>query len=224
VLTVKSPHESGCDAVLHVEAALEVARHRPGRDAAAARQRVRLDADVLARVQPAHSLERAGERHALRIVNARNRRPVAVFVQTAQLALEVDSPHLRIGVAELQRAKRNPDLCDPARFGDARLHIPDAVPVRIVVAPFVRHLRIPLRAGRIGGELVPVAAVVKRVEHDAEAVAAAGVVVLLQVADDDLRRLHVVCEHAEVERVIGIEHAHISVVRRRVAFVRIRSE
>ena len=82
--------------------------------------------------------------------------------------------------------------------------------------PSFGHLRIPLRAGGIGGELVRVAAVVEGVEDDAEAVAAAGVVVLLQVADDDLRGLHVVREDAEIERIVRVEHSYVRVVGRAV--------
>ena len=54
---------------------------------------------------------------------------------------------------------------------DARADVPDAVPVRVVLAPLVRHLRVPLRAGRIDGELVAVALVVEGVDDDPEAVA-----------------------------------------------------
>ena len=169
-------------------------------------------------MQATHPFERSCKRDALRVVDARDRRPVAVFVQAAQFPLEVDAPHLRIGVPEFEGAKRNPDLGGPAGFGDPRLHVPDAVPVGVVIPSLVGHLRIPLCARGIGGELVRVAAVVKGIQDDAEAVTAAGVVVLLQVTDDDFRRLHVVREHTEVERVVCVEDSNVGVVGRVGAF------
>ena len=122
---------------------------------------------------------------------------------------------------ELERAERNPDLRVPAVSVTCVRDVPDAVPVRVVLAPFVRHLRIPLRARRIGRELVAVALVVEGVEDDAEAVAAVGVEVLLQVVDDDAAGIVVAGEHAEIERVVVVEDAHLGVEGRRLAFARV---
>ena len=75
----------------------------------------------------------------------------------------------------------------------------------VLVAALVGHLRVPLRAGRVDRELVAVALVVERVDDDLEAVGVAGVEVLAQLVDDDLARLVVLGEHADVERAVVVE-------------------
>ena len=137
---------------------------------------------------------------------------MTVLVQPSHLPFEIDAPRLDIAAAESQRAKRNSDLCAPAGLPHARAHVPDAVPIGVVLAPLVRHLRIPLGAGRIGRELIRIPFVMKRIEHDAEPVAVAGAEVLLQVVDDDARRLVVAGEYPEAQRLIVIEHTDLGVV------------
>src|SRR6187200_2044684 len=117
---------------------------------------------------------------------------MTVFVEPPHLAFEVDAPRLDIAGAEPQRAEWNSDLRVPTRFRDARAHLPDAVPIGVVLPPFVRHLRVPLRPRRIDGELIRIPLVMKRIQNDPEPVAVARGEIFLQVIDDDPPRLVVV--------------------------------
>src|SRR5215510_12184972 len=146
---------------------------------------------------------------------------MAIPVQPPELAFEINAPDLRILVTEFQRTEWNPDLGGPPGFRDAGLDVPDTVPVRVVVPPLTGHLGIPLGTSGIGRELISVPSVVEGVEDDSKAVAAPGVVVLLEVADDDFRGLHVVGKHTEIERILCIENANVRVVGRRIAFARL---
>ena len=146
---------------------------------------------------------------------------MTVFVQPPHLSLEVDAPRLDIAGVEPQRPERNSDLRVPPGFTDARAHVPDAIPIGVVLAPLVRHLRVPLGTRGIGGELIRVPLVVKRIQNDTESVAVAGAEVLLQVVDDDPRGLVVVGEHPEVQSLIVIEHTDLGVVGRRRALARL---
>ena len=69
-----------------------------------------------------------------------------------------------------------------------------------------------VRTGRTG---------MKRIQNDPEPVAVARGEILLQVIDDDPRRLVVVGEHTEVQRLVVIEHSNLGVVGRRRAFTRL---
>src|SRR6185436_10336912 len=104
---------------------------------ARAAERVRLDLDVLTRAQSVQPFDRAGERDALDVVNAWDGCPVAVFVQPADLPFEVDAPGLRVfDRVEFHGTERNPDLGVPTGLRDPRGYVPDAVPVRVALAPF----------------------------------------------------------------------------------------
>ena len=107
---------------------------------------------------------------------------------------------------------------------DPRADVPDAVPVGVDLAPLVRHLRVPLGAGRVGRELEAVALVGEGVDDHEEPVARRGVEVLLQVADDDRRRLVVAGEDAEVERLVVVKHARPRCRRWRAGPRAVRSE
>ena len=154
-------------------------------------------------------------------MNASERRPVTVLITPPEAALKINAPGLHRLGTKFQGLERNLDLRVPAVGANARADIPDAVPVGVVVTPFVRHLRIPLCAHRIDGELVAVALVVEGVDHHLEAVGRAGVEVLAQLVDDDLAGLGVLGEHADVERAVVIEQPDFGVVGRRRAFARI---
>jgi hypothetical protein len=104
-------------------------------------------------------------------VNARQRRPIAVLVDAAQTPHEVDAPRLDIVRVEFQCAERNANFGKPTIFDDTRFHVPDAIPVRVVFATFVRHLRVPLRAHWVDRKLIAIAAIVERVKDNLEAVA-----------------------------------------------------
>ena len=151
-------------------------------------------------------------------MNTAQRRPVAVLVLPAQPALEVDAPGLHLVRPELQRLERNLDLGVPPVFTDARADVPDAVPVGVGVAAFVRHLRVPLRAHRVDRELIAVALIVEGVDHDLEAVGVAGVEVLPQLVDDDLGRRRILREHADVEGVVVVEQPDLGFKGRLVEF------
>ena len=166
---------------------------------------VGLDAQVSARPKLPESLDRTRERDALQRVDARQRRPEALFIAPPQAPLEVQAPRLRILFGELQGPKGNADLRIPAILTDSRADVPDPVPVGVDLAPLVGHLRVPLGTRRVGCELEAVAPVGEGVDDDQESVAGARVEVLLQVADDDRRRLVVSGEDAEIERLV-IEH------------------
>ena len=215
------PRQSRRHAVLHVEAGVVVLVERHAGELVQVRERVRLDADVGARPQALQAFISARHRDARQLVNAAQRRPVAVLVLAAQPPLEVDAPVLHRLGTELQRLERNLDLRVPAVFADARADVPDAVPVRVLIAALVRHLRIPLRAARIDRELVAVALVVERVDDDLEAVGGAGVEVLAQLVDDDRAGLGILREHADVDGAIVVQQPDLGLVGRRLALARI---
>src|SRR5262245_35095838 len=104
------PRQTGADAVLHVEPDVGVTRRVGLANRARAGHAVRFHADVLAGPHSAQPFDRAGQRDALQVVDARQRRPVTVLVQPSQLSLEVDAPRLWVAFAEFERPERNPDL------------------------------------------------------------------------------------------------------------------
>ena len=57
----------------------------------------------------------------------------------------------------------------------------------------------------------------ERVKDDAEAIAAFGVKVLLEVVDDEATRFIVFGEYSEIERVVVVDDAHFGVERGRLA-------
>ena len=73
------------------------------------------------------------------------RRPEAVLVETSQPPLEIDAPGLLpAGLNFSVRNGMRSSAYLPV-FADARAHVPDAIPVAVVLAAFVRHLGVELR-------------------------------------------------------------------------------
>ena len=149
-------------------------------------------------------------------MDAPQRRPVTVLIAAAEAPLKVDAPGLHRLRAELQRLERNFDLGVPAVFTDARADIPDAVPIRVLIAALVRHLRVPLRARRVDRKLVAVALILEGIDDDLEAVSVGGVEVLAQLVDDDLRRLGIFREYADVDRAVVVQQLDFGLVGRRL--------
>ncbi len=215
------PRQARCHAVLHIHAGIEISKVGARTDATGARQRVRLDAQVVAGLQALKAFNRSRQRNARKTVNPLHGRPEAVLVQPAQSTLKIDPPRLERFLAELQRAEGNSNLGVPAILADARLHVPHAVPVAVLVTAFVGHLRVPLRARWVHGELITVPLVVKRVDHHLKVIAVTGVEVLAELVDDDLVRLIVLGKHANEQRVIVVEQLDLGVEGRWLAFARV---
>src|SRR6185436_9346208 len=130
-------------------------------------------------------LERARERYTINTVNTGQWRPEAVLVAyiAAQVAMEIDAPGLNVIFTEFETFERNRDLRNPAVFANRGLDVPDSVPVGIILAALIDHLRIALGSGRICPEHVSVAAIVEGVENNLVVVAGIGGEIFPQVAD-----------------------------------------
>ena len=87
---------------------------------------------------------------------------------------------------------------------------------------FADHLSVVLDAGGARAEHEPVLPIAERVEDDEKAVGVGQRRVAAAFgADDELGRA-VVIDDADIERCLGVEHAHFGVFRRRLPFIRRR--
>src|SRR5204862_673753 len=124
--------------VLHVDADVGAARKR----AAGAARRVcggeRLDAQVVPLARVRQPGQRAAERCAIEVVDARHGRPVIDLVLAPDATAEVDAPDPAVAALEPQRLEWNPHFSRPAVATTLRRDGPDRVPARIHFAPFVR--------------------------------------------------------------------------------------
>ena len=202
--------------------------------------RVQLEIPRRRHLQP---LELAGQRQPVQVELARQRRPVRLLVPVPDVALEVDSPRLHGAGRVAQRAERNRELGRPADVGDLGRHLPDAVPVQVEPAPraalllaarplheaaaeaaaalpLVGQLPVVLEPGRVRPEHEPVLLIPVGVEDDLEAVGLDQRRVAPRVRDDDRRGVADEADHPEVDRVAGVDDAHLGALRRRLALVR----
>ena len=174
--------EAGGHAVARIEAdvadRIGVAR-RPARlHVVHAADQERFQPQIEAARDLREAVQLAGHADARQRVGLRDRRPQHAFVLAADVALEVDAPHLRVARHESHGAERNLDLGGPALIVDARRRVPHAVPVAIDVRggaaaaafAFVEDLLFELGAERRGQEHVAVARIVEGVEDDLEVV------------------------------------------------------
>ena len=145
MFTVKSQVSPDVRPSLDVESGIEVALVRVAANSARAAERVWLDAKVVAWFDALQTLDGSGHRHTREAMDPLQRRPEAVLVETSQPPLEIDAPGLLRRRTELQRAEWNAQFRVPPVFADARAHVPDAIPVAVVLAAFVRHLGVELR-------------------------------------------------------------------------------
>ena len=199
-----------------------------------AHEAVRLQLQVQARVleagkaqqvaRPAHAVEPA--------LGAGPRAPQRLLALPANEALHVEAPRLGAVVRRVaQAAKRDRELRRPALGRAARGDPPHRAPVGVVARALVAHQRLELRAVRVGGEQERVPVVVERVDQDRDAVVARPdrpVVearlqqpVALQDPADHPLRLAVERAHADVERRVVVQHAHLGRLARRLALLRL---
>ena len=191
-------------------------------------------------LQPA---QLARQRQPVQVELARQRRPVRLLVPVPDVALEVDAPRQRGARRVAQRAERDGELGGPADVGDRGGHLPDAVPVQVEPAaraalllaprphhqpaadaaaalPFVGELSVVFAPRRVGPEHESVLQVPVGIEHDLEAVGLDQRRVAPRVRDDDRRRVGDEADHAEVDRIVGVDDPYLGALRRRLTLVR----
>src|SRR5439155_18923889 len=100
-------------------------------------------------------------------------------------AAEVNAPDPIGAALEPQRLERNPHLNRPSVAAAFRCDGPDRVPAWIHLPPFIRDLRVELRADGVGHEDEAVAAIGEGVEDQLEAVLLGGIEVFPDVDDDE---------------------------------------
>ena len=184
----------------------------------------------------------AGQRQPVQVELARQRRPVRLLVPVADVALEVDAPRLDGARRVAQGAERDGELGRPRDVGDLRRHLPHAVPVQVEPAPraalllaagpldeaaadasaalaLVGELPVVLEPGRVRPEHEPVLLVAVGVEDDLEAVGLDQRRVAAGVGDDDGGGIANEADHPEVDRLVGVDDAHLGELRRRLALV-----
>ena len=200
------------DRVLQVEAGL-VLGLRLRKRAAAARlaEHVRRELQV-ALARHANPLDRPGLGDLEQIAFLRQRRPERDFVVAANPALEVEAPGLHFLRAEAQGCERDLHLGAPADVGYGGAHGPRRVPILIEAAlaarheltrAFARDLTVVLHAGRRRAEHVAVLAIEQAVDQHAKAVGLLERRVAAAVGGDDLERLIVVGDQADVQRAVS---------------------
>ena len=184
----------------------------------------------------------AGQRQPVEVELAGQRRPVRLLVPVADVALEVDAPRLDGARRVAQGAERDGELGRPPDVGDLRRHLPHAVPVQVEPAPraalllaagpldeaaadasaalaLVGELPVVLEPGRVRPEHEPVLLVAVGVEDDLEAVGLDQRRVAPRVRDDDRGGIADEADHPEVDRLVGVDDAHLGPLRRRLALV-----
>ena len=185
------------------------------------RRQERFDPEVPALACVRQSGERPVERRPIKVVDARDRRPVVDLVFPANPPAEIDAPDAAAAALESQRLERNSDLGRPAVGSGPRGDGPYGIPARVHLAAFVGNLRVGFRAERVDGEDVAIAPIGEGVEDHLEAVLLAGREILSNVVDDDAARRGIAAEHADVERVAVEGDAHFGRFGGRLALMRL---
>ena len=171
---------------------------------------VRLQLDVPAGRRQLETDQRGGGRDTeepLRSAHHRGqRREVHPLVLATDGAAHLDAPRLIDSRDVAHRLEGNRHLDRPATFEAARAHFPHGIPVGVRI-PFVGLTEVDAAAHRVRVEDVPVAAVVKGVDHEPEVVVLPHLVrVATHLVRHPLvgrRRFPAAGRHVEV---LGVEH------------------
>ena len=142
----------------------------------------------------------AGVGHAPESLVARPAHPDAVLVLAAHGALEVDPPHLAVGI-EIQSAERNLDLDRPADAAVPDARVPDAVP-GAVVAVRVEH-RVGHQPRRVHLEEIPGPFVEERVDRPHETIVGGKKLVAPPLKPEPLVGLRIETRHRHVEHIVA---------------------
>ena len=178
--------------------------------------------------------DRARDRHPIEVELPRDGGPVGFLVLAADVALEIDAPHLVRGRRVTQGLERDGELGHPAELRGLGAHFPRAVPVEVESAPrsrllvagqtaaalaFIGDLSVVLHTRGVGAEDEPVLDVLEGVEDHPEAVRVVERAVAPRVRDDDLRRIAVVAHDPDEQGVAGEDQPHLGALGDRLAFV-----
>ena len=181
------------------------------------------------------------QRDAVNVEAARNRRQVDLLILVADVPHDVEAPRPIEAGLVAQGLQRNRQLRFPAALGDLRAHGPIAIPVRIEGAdaaalraataaaahrhparlPLARHLAVVLDAEGIGAEHEGVLVVVEGVEHHDNRIRLGQRGVAPRLRDDDLRRVAVKGDDADVDVALADDDADLGPFRGRRPFDRI---
>ena len=182
--------------------------------------------------------ELPGQRDAVEVVLARQRRPVGCLVPPPDVALEVHPPRLALPRRVADGPQGNGELGGPSDTGDPGPDLPRPVPVEIEpsrvaarefapathsepapAAALVDDLPVVLLTCRAGSEDESVLPVAERIEDHHEAVAVGERRVAPAVVDDDRRRVAVVADDTDIDGVAGVDDADLGLLGRRLALV-----
>ena len=177
-----------------------------------ATQRIRGDLQVAPLRRHFDPVHDAGERQAEHAELAGYRRPVRDLVVAPDDPCEVDAPGLHIAGAVAQRLERDREFRAPTGPVLAGTHFPDRAPVP--VGELAGHLTVVFRPDRVGAEDDARKPRAIGVEHHAERVGLEAV-----VGHGDGRRVGLVADHADVQRLVGEAEVDLRALRCRRAVV-----
>lgn len=153
-------------------------------------------------------------------VLARPAGPQRLLVLSALNAIHVEAPRPS-GGGVAQRPEGDRELGRPAGADTRRRYAPHGAPIGVEALALVGDQRVVLRAVRVRAEDERVAAIAGWIEQQEDRVVARHAVtpvarahqpVALEEAGDDLARLTVAGQDADVERVVVEEDAHLGVL------------
>ena len=139
----------------------------------------------------------------------RNHDPLVCFFLPADVAPEVDAPFVdAVGLlGEAERVVRDGEFRAPPVLEDACADVPDRVPRDVVDAPVLRENPVALHPRDVGGKDKRGLPVVVGVDHDAEPVGLGAAVPPRELADD-LLRMGVITDDADVQRAVVVQEPH----------------
>ena len=166
--------------------------------------------------------------NAIDIVLTRQRRPIYDLIVAAYVALKIDSPGLYLFWPVTQRLERYPHFGAPAEVRFERFYVPARVPVEIETAAtgaedpcgFLDDLAIKFDACGVGTEDESVLFVVKAVQDDLKTIRVFQRRVPATVRGNDLCRLIVETDNADIERVARKSDIDLCSLRRGPPFIR----
>ena len=176
---------------------------------ARARHRVRKDLQALG---PPHPLQpqQVSERRSQAALGGRSPCPVNRFSRVQDVAAEVDPPDLAFALAEAELRKRYAHLGHPARRIDQGRGVPDGIPSRVhPLESVVGRDQVVAPPCRGHPEDEGCAVIVVRVELDQKQVVRLHEGIASSPQQRDPRRIAVVHARADIQRIVGVGHAHL---------------